>query len=180
MSNILFCNGCFDLMHAGHAHFLEYCMTYADHRNVDLVVAVDGDEKVRKDKGPNRPYFSQEKRAELVKQYCPEATVVVFNSNEELEELIKKYEPEFLVKGRKWEGNVVGAQYAKNLVFCESTLPISTTEIEQAIQNRTFITFNKLSVSAIVNVPFECTCSGKFEDGQWWHTTAACYGRKRL
>ena len=57
MSDVLFCNGCFDLMHAGHAHFLEYCMLYADHRNVNLVIAVDSDEKVRQDKGPNRPYF---------------------------------------------------------------------------------------------------------------------------
>ena len=104
----------------------------------------------------------------------------MFNSNKELEELIKKYEPEFLVKGRRWEGNVVGAQYAKNLVFCESTLPISTTEIEQAIQSRTFITFNKLSISTMADLTPQCTCSLKFEDGQWWHTTEACYGPKRL
>jgi D-beta-D-heptose 7-phosphate kinase/D-beta-D-heptose 1-phosphate adenosyltransferase len=61
LNTIVFCNGCFDVLHVGHINLLLLCRKWA---GVDgqVIVGLDSDEKVRKDKGNNRPIFSQQER----------------------------------------------------------------------------------------------------------------------
>lgn len=74
-----FTNGCFDMFHAGHAHLLRSIKEDLPD-NYKLVVGVNGDKSVEKNKGPERPIISQEQRAFLVA--CNECVDYVFVFNE--------------------------------------------------------------------------------------------------
>jgi len=74
-----FTNGCFDLFHAGHAHLLKSIKEDLPD-DYKLVVGVNGDKSVKKNKGPKRPIISQEQRAFLVA--CHDCVDYVFIFNE--------------------------------------------------------------------------------------------------
>jgi cytidyltransferase-like protein len=118
-------NGCFDGgLHAGHHNLLRYCRTLAG-INGKVIVCIDTDEKVKKDKGHLRPLFNVDEREyhlrSLIDYWVCDSTrkdpitsrhmvdqVLRFNSNEELYNHIKSVRPDFLVKDSRWRGNVVG------------------------------------------------------------------------
>lgn len=145
MSRIVFTNGVFDILHPGHYNLLATCRTYAG-RYGKVYVGIDTDEKVRKDKGENRPINSYWPRMQnLISLKYPLDSLLlnlidqvhVFGSNEELYELIKKYEPDLIIKGTDWKGNVVGSDLAEVVLHDKQTddhgNPCSTTDIEAKI-----------------------------------------------
>ena len=123
---VVWTNGCFDILHRGHFEMLKYARSLGDF----LIVGIDTSSKVKKDKGPGRPYNSTDDRMfalECIK-YVDE--VKIFNSKENLELLIKQIKPEYMVIGSDWKGKkVVGQEYAKNLVFFDRIGEYSTTNI---------------------------------------------------
>ena len=122
----VFTNGCFDVLHRGHFELFKYCRSLGDY----LVVGIDSDEKVKKDKGPTRPHNCVEDRKFALEcvRYIDE--VVVFDTRASLENLIKKVSPLTMVIGSDWEGKeVVGSQYVKNLKFFQRMEKYSTTKI---------------------------------------------------
>ena len=82
---IIFVNGCFDVLHPGHIQLFEYAKSLGDY----LIVAIDSDKKVGEMKGPERPIFCQEDRARTLEAIRYIDVVHIFNSKEELEDLIK-------------------------------------------------------------------------------------------
>jgi len=94
---VVFTNGCFDLFHAGHAHLLQSIKQELTDDCV-LVVGVNGDKSVKKNKGPDRPIISQEQRAFLVA--CQESVDYVFIFNEKtVESYLKHFKPWRWYKG---------------------------------------------------------------------------------
>ncbi len=91
---VIFTNGCFDLLHRGHAVYLAQAAALGDH----LVVGLNSDASVSRLKGPGRPLTDQESRAWLLAALEPVAAVVLFHEDTPLE-LIRAIEPHFLVKG---------------------------------------------------------------------------------
>ena len=119
-------NGCFDVLHRGHLEMLKYAKSLGD----ELVVGIDTDEKVRHDKGADRPFNSLEDRMELMRALRPVDRTVAFNSRQDLERLIEEYAPDYLVVGADWRDKiVVGAQYAKKVCFFDRIGSLSTTKI---------------------------------------------------
>jgi len=119
-------NGCFDVLHRGHIEMLKYAKSLGR----ELMVGIDNDEKVKKDKGASRPFNTLEDRIEILKSIRYVDKVVVFGSRRELEELIREYSPDFLVIGSDWKnGDVVGKEYCKNLKFFDRIGNVSTTKI---------------------------------------------------
>jgi rfaE bifunctional protein nucleotidyltransferase chain/domain len=105
-SRIAFTNGCFDLLHAGHAALLVEARAAAD----ALVVGLNGDASVRRLKGPERPLVPAAERAELLEALEPVDRVVVFDDDTP-HELILALRPDVLVKGADWaEDRIVGAR----------------------------------------------------------------------
>lgn len=101
-------NGCFDILHVGHVRLLE-C---ADKLGV-IRIGLDSDDKVRADKGPDRPFNSFEDRKEMLQALRIRLVdIVSFDTNEELEQLIKVYEPHVLLVGEEYRGRVVGEKHA--------------------------------------------------------------------
>ncbi|MDO8659564.1 MAG: adenylyltransferase/cytidyltransferase family protein [Candidatus Parcubacteria bacterium] len=128
-------NGVWDCFHGGHFSFLYWCWKFHAYKNdYPLIVGIDSDKKVKQDKGQNRPYFTEKERTKHVLETGFVDDVFLFDSNEELSQKIKIINPEILIKDKKWLGSVVGAEFAKQLVFFDRIpVSISTTEIENRV-----------------------------------------------
>ena len=107
---IIFTNGVFDILHYGHAKYLQQAKTKAD----ILVVGVNSDASVRKLKGQFRPIVSQKFRAKMLAALESVDYVVIFPEETPLK-LIKLLKPDILVKGGDWkEDKIVGADFVKS------------------------------------------------------------------
>ncbi len=123
---VVWTNGCFDVLHRGHIQLFEY----ARHMGDKLIVGIDSDVKVANDKGPNRPINTQEDRKYLLESIRHIDEVKVFNSSAELEGFIKQINPDIMVIGSDWkEKRVVGAEFAKKVLFFDRIANYSTTNI---------------------------------------------------
>jgi D-glycero-beta-D-manno-heptose 1-phosphate adenylyltransferase len=130
---IIFVNGCFDVLHPGHIQLFEYARSLGDY----LIVAIDSDKKVGEMKGPSRPIFCQEDRARTLEAIRYIDVVHIFNSKEELEDLIKTINPDIMIVGSDWKGKeVVGGQYAKEVRFFDRVGEYSTTRTIQGLTYR--------------------------------------------
>ncbi len=104
---IVFTNGCFDILHAGHADYLNKAKSLGD----ILVVGINSDASVRRIKGEKRPIMPQQMRAYLLDNLKPVDYVVIFEEDTPLE-LIKAIKPDVLVKGADWDlERIVGADF---------------------------------------------------------------------
>ncbi len=94
---VVFTNGVFDLLHAGHVRYLAAARAEGDH----LVVALNTDETVRAAKGPDRPVHPAAERAELVAALRVVNLAVIF-AEPTPADLIALLQPDVLVKGADW------------------------------------------------------------------------------
>jgi D-beta-D-heptose 7-phosphate kinase/D-beta-D-heptose 1-phosphate adenosyltransferase len=99
---VVFTNGCFDLLHAGHLALLERARTLGD----VLIVAINSDGSVGKLKGAGRPLVPESERAELLLALEPVDRVVVF-SEETPREAVAALVPDVLVKGADWGADAI-------------------------------------------------------------------------
>ena len=128
---IIFTNGCFDILHAGHVKYLEEAKSYGD----ILILGLNADSSVRKLKGPTRPINNQDDRAYILASLESVDYVVIFEE-ETPYELIKLIQPHVLVKGGDYEGkDVVGQDIAQELRLVQFVDGKSTSKIIQRIQN---------------------------------------------
>ena len=119
-------NGCFDVLHRGHIELFKYAKSRGD----KLIVGVDSDKKVRKDKGKDRPINSQEDRIEMLRSIKYIDEVWCFNSTKELRDTIKINKPDIMVIGSDWKGKkVIGQEHARRLDFFDRVGDYSTTKI---------------------------------------------------
>ena len=119
-------NGCFDILHRGHIELFKYAKSRGD----KLIVGVDSDKKVRKDKGKDRPINNQEDRIEMLRSIKYIDEVWCFNSTKELRDTIKINKPDIMVIGSDWKGKkVIGQEHARRLDFFDRVGDYSTTKI---------------------------------------------------
>jgi len=101
---VVFTNGCFDLVHAGHVRYLESARALGD----VLVLGLNDDASVRRLKGPGRPILSLAERAEVLAGLTAVDHLVAFVDDTPLA-LIETIEPDVLVKGADWAAeDIVG------------------------------------------------------------------------
>jgi D-beta-D-heptose 7-phosphate kinase/D-beta-D-heptose 1-phosphate adenosyltransferase len=130
---IIFVNGCFDVLHPGHIKLFQYAKSLGDY----LIVAIDSDEKVALDKGPDRPIFPLEDRRFVLESIECIDVVHTFNSRKGLENLLECIKPDILVVGSDWKhGEVVGREYAKEVKFFERVGEYSTSRTIQGFSYR--------------------------------------------
>jgi len=123
---VIWTNGCFDILHRGHVEMFKYAKSLGD----KLVVGIDSDKKVREDKGDMRPINNQDDRKFLLESIKWVDRVNVFNTQQELENMIQYTEPDIMIIGSDWEGkNIVGQQYAKKVIFFDRVGDYSTSNI---------------------------------------------------
>ncbi|MDO8603041.1 MAG: D-glycero-beta-D-manno-heptose 1-phosphate adenylyltransferase [Candidatus Omnitrophota bacterium] len=107
---IVFTNGCFDILHAGHISYLLKAKSLGD----VLVIGLNSDGSVKKLKGKSRPIVTQRNRAILLAALEAVDFVVIFNGPTPLK-LIKALKPDVLVKGGDWKKeNIVGSDFIES------------------------------------------------------------------
>ncbi len=92
--NVVFTNGCFDLLHVGHVKYLQAARNLGDL----LVLGLNSDDSIRRLKGPSRPLIGEDERAHILAALDCVSYVVVFDEDTPLE-LISELKPDVLVKG---------------------------------------------------------------------------------
>jgi rfaE bifunctional protein nucleotidyltransferase chain/domain len=133
---IVFTNGCFDILHIGHARYLHEARSLGDH----LIVAVNSDRSVTDIKGPGRPVMNQDERAEMLAAFGCVDSVVIFDEDTPLE-VIEFLMPDILVKGGDWKPEDIAGSDAiiaaggevKIIHFVEGC---STTQIIKKIERK--------------------------------------------
>ena len=131
---IVFTNGCFDILHAGHVRYLAQARRLGD----VLVVALNTDRSVVAIKGPDRPVVGQEERAFVVAGLESVDYVTFFDDKTPLS-LIEALQPDILVKGGDWKADsVVGGDVVRSRGGDVVILPYlegaSTTNIIEKIR----------------------------------------------
>lgn len=122
---IVFTNGCFDILHAGHVSILEFARSKGD----VLVVGVNSDASVRRLKGPTRPVNSQADRALVLAALESVSYVSIFEEDTPYN-LIKLLRPDVLVKGGDYKpAEIVGREFSKKVVRFALLKGRSTTNI---------------------------------------------------
>ena len=107
---VVFTNGCFDILHAGHASYLATAKSMGD----ILVIGLNSDSSVKKLKGRSRPVVSQKNRAIVLGALWAVDFVVIFNELTPIK-LIKAIKPDVLVKGGDWKKeNIIGADFIES------------------------------------------------------------------
>tara|TARA_Y100000310_G_scaffold138499_1_gene137483 strand:+ start:1448 stop:2008 length:561 start_codon:yes stop_codon:yes gene_type:complete len=119
-------NGCFDILHRGHIEMLAYAKSLRGR----LVVGIDSDQKVKRDKGIDRPFNNEEDRKAMLNSLKYVDEVVIFNTPQELEKCIKRFRPTYMVVGSDWKDKpIIGSRFAKQVKYFERVGDYSTTHI---------------------------------------------------
>lgn len=132
---IVFTNGCFDLLHAGHIDYLSKAADMGD----ALVIGLNSDESVKRLKGKNRPINSEQQRALILASLNFVSAVIIFEEDTPYN-LISEIKPNILVKGgdytpEKIAGADVVLAGGGEVKIIELVPGFSTSEIEKRIQN---------------------------------------------
>jgi rfaE bifunctional protein nucleotidyltransferase chain/domain len=102
---VIFTNGCFDILHAGHTRYLQESRKLGD----VLVLALNSDSSVRAIKGEKRPIVPEDERAEVLAALSSVDYVTLFDEETPLA-LIEFLQPDVIVKGGDWaEKDIVGS-----------------------------------------------------------------------
>ena len=127
---IVFTNGCFDLLHAGHISYLETAKSFGD----ILILGLNSDRSVTTLKGEERPINIQADRAYILAALEVVDYVVIFDEDTPYE-LIKAIKPHILVKGADYKGKeVVGQDIADELKLVEFVDGKSSTQTIEKIK----------------------------------------------
>lgn len=127
-------NGTFDIVHRGHIELLNYAKSLGN----QLLVAIDTDRRVKELKGSSRPVNNQEDRKHLLYNLKAVDIVMLFDSQAELIDIIKEYQPDIYVKGSDWKHDKQSTahQYCNKVIYYDRIEPYSTTKTIQDISNR--------------------------------------------
>ena len=131
--NRIFINGCFDILHTGHLNLLEHASSLGGF----VLVAIDSDRRVRASKGMTRPVNSAADRVRMLRALRMVDSVLVFDSDLELKNIIKEYEPDVMVKGKDYKDRpIIGSQYCKRIEFVELNEKSTTKTLQSAVAGR--------------------------------------------
>ena len=118
-------NGTFDVLHIGHVRLLEYASSLGS-----LRVGIDSDKRVKELKGKDRPFNTLQDRIEMLLSLKYVNDVKSFDSREEMINLIKSWEPDYMIVGSDYKNKpVIGSEFTKNLLFFDRLEKHSTSKI---------------------------------------------------
>lgn len=132
---IVFTNGCFDLLHAGHVQYLQDAAKLGI-----LIIGLNSDSSVKQLKGIKRPILSENERASILMGLKGVAAVIIFDEETPLK-LIQTIKPQILVKGGDWPvEKIIGADFVLKSGGKVESLPFyeghSSTEIVERVLER--------------------------------------------
>jgi D-beta-D-heptose 7-phosphate kinase/D-beta-D-heptose 1-phosphate adenosyltransferase len=118
-------NGSFDVVHIGHVKLLEYAFSLGE-----VYVGIDSDRRIKQLKGNNRPFNSEQDRLKFLSSIKYVNKTSIFDSNEELINLMQLYQPDYMVIGSDYKDKpIVGSEYVAEIVYFDRIKDKSTTNI---------------------------------------------------
>jgi len=127
-------NGSFDIVHLGHIRLLQYAKSFP---SAYVYVLIDTDRRIKELKGKNRPINTEYERATLLSELKLVDRVDIFDTDEELVNLIRNYDPDIMIKGSDYRNKpIIGAEFCKQIKFYDRLERYSTTNKIQDITNR--------------------------------------------
>jgi D-glycero-beta-D-manno-heptose 1-phosphate adenylyltransferase len=135
-ARVVLANGCFDLLHVGHVRYLEAARALGDL----LVVGVNADEQVRKQKGEGRPFVGERERAEIIAGIRAVDIVTIF-PEPTVEALLLAIKPDFHAKGTDYTEDSVPERatvqsFGGRVVIVGDPKDHSTTEMIKRLDER--------------------------------------------
>lgn len=125
-------NGTFDILHRGHIEMLQYAGSLGS-----LLVCIDTDRRVQELKGIDRPINNQNDRKFMLESLNCVDWVRLFDSEQELLDIIKDYSPDIMIKGSDYQNQpIIGSELIKEIKFYDRVEPYSTTRTIQRIAHR--------------------------------------------
>lgn len=136
ISNLVFTNGCFDIIHRGHIEYLNDAKALGDF----LLIGLNSDSSTKRLKGETRPVNNEYDRAFVLSNLKSVDAVIVFEDDTPYN-LIKSIKPDFLVKGGDWkEEQIVGSdivkEYGGKVISLKFVNTYSTTNIIDKIKGQ--------------------------------------------
>jgi len=133
---VVFTNGCFDILHYGHAYLLQFARGQGEF----LVLGLNTDASVQRYKGPSRPYVSQDQRAYMLSLYPFVDMIVLFDEDTPIN-LIEAIRPDVLVKGGDYTpetvvGRDIVESYGGKVAICPRLEGLSTTDLVRKIKDQ--------------------------------------------
>lgn len=127
--SVIWTNGCYDILHVGHIRLFEYCSQLATECGGKLIVGIDSDRRVQELKGITRPINNEFDRAEVLLSIKGIDSVYIYDTAEELDEIVRMLSPKIMVVGDDYKDKpVIGSQHAKSVEFFSKIRGYSTTE----------------------------------------------------
>jgi D-beta-D-heptose 7-phosphate kinase/D-beta-D-heptose 1-phosphate adenosyltransferase len=133
---VVFTNGVFDLLHPGHVRYLAVARSLGD----ALILGLNADASVRRNKGSSRPITPEQERAEVLTALSSVDAVVIFDEDTPAE-IVKALQPDVLVKGADWPADqIVGRDTVEarggRVVLVPVEQGYSTTSIVERVRLR--------------------------------------------
>jgi len=129
--NIVFTNGCFDILHSAHVELLKFSKKQGD----VLVVGLNSDESIKRLKGETRPINDIEERSKILSLFDFIDYIIIFSDDTPLN-LIKALKPDILIKGSDYnKDNIIGKEYVKNIILFDFVQNKSSTRVINKIKN---------------------------------------------
>ena len=131
-SNVVFTNGCFDILHSAHIKLFQYSKSQG---NI-LVVGLNSDESIQRLKGPDRPINNMEERTTILSLFHFVDYIIIFDEDTPYN-ILKLLQPDIIVKGGDYcAENVIGAQYCKEVKIFNYIKDKSTSLVVSKIKNK--------------------------------------------
>jgi D-beta-D-heptose 7-phosphate kinase/D-beta-D-heptose 1-phosphate adenosyltransferase len=112
-NNVVFTNGCFDILHSAHIKLLKFSKKQGD----ILVVGLNADNSIKRLKGPSRPINNVQERSTILAQFDFIDYIIIFEDDTPLN-LLKILQPNVMVKGGDYKKDeIIGAEYADDVVL---------------------------------------------------------------
>ena len=131
--NVVFTNGCFDILHSAHLKLLNFSREHGD----ILIVGINSDSSIQKIKGEKRPINELSERVEILSQLKIIDYIVVFDSNTPYD-ILKCIQPDVIVKGGDYtKETVIGGEFAKKIFLFDYIKNKSTSLVIEKITRST-------------------------------------------
>ena len=129
--NLVFTNGCFDILHSAHIELLKFSKNLGE----ILVVGLNSDDSIKRLKGETRPINDINERSKILSLFDFIDYVIIFSEDTPLD-IIKLLEPDILVKGSDYnKDNIIGKEYVKKIVLFDFIQNKSSTRVINRIKN---------------------------------------------
>ena len=136
---VVFTNGCFDILHAGHVDYLNKAKKLGD----VLIVGLNSDLSIKKIKGKNRPIINENERAYILSNLKSVDYIILFDEETPIN-LIVKLVPDVLVKGEDWKiKDIVGGDFVQKNGGKVSTVKFISNQSSSKIIKRVLELYNE-------------------------------------